>query len=131
MAPVDQTYKPTHPGLVIVKFEEGSYNSSLLAEKEFKQGSRIVTFEDVEFDTKKKYSSVQCGEDRHFEFHSDLVYANHSCEPSCELIVDDTDDMYFRAKMDLKKVDALSFFYPANEVNMGHPLRVCIHKLTT
>lgn len=117
MAPVNEQYNPSHPDLIRVNFEEGSYKSSLLANKDYKAGSRIVTLDRLIFDQPKAYSSVQYEKDAHFELNSDFVYMNHSCDPQCELVVDQKEDMHFLARRDIKKGDTLTFFYPSTEVS--------------
>lgn len=69
---------------------------------------------------KKAYTSVQTGEDTHIELNSDLVFCNHSCDPS---LVFDMSKMEVRVVdgRDLKEGDALTFFYPSSEWLMDQP----------
>lgn len=68
----------------------------------------------------KAYSSVQISENDHIELNSDLVYCNHSCDPS--LIFDMSKfEIRVAADRDLKKGDALTFWYPSSEWDMAQP----------
>jgi len=68
----------------------------------------------------KAYSSVQVSRDSHIELNSELVFCNHSCDPSLEF---DVSTMVVRVarNRDLKEGDALTFFYPSSEWNMAQP----------
>lgn len=65
----------------------------------------------------KRYTSVQTGRDTHIELNSDLVFCNHSCDPS---LVFDMARMEVRVVDDkpLQAGDALTFFYPSSEWEM-------------
>ena len=67
---------------------------------------------------KKRYTTVQVSKDEHVELNSDLVYMNHSCEPT--LIVDVTHRVICVAK-ELNPGDELTFFYPSTEWEMDQP----------
>ncbi|KAK9899869.1 galactose-proton symport [Cystobasidium minutum MCA 4210] len=69
---------------------------------------------------KKAYTSVQTSENTHIELNSDLVFCNHSCDPS---LVFDMSKMEVRVvdDRDLKEGDALTFFYPSSEWDMDQP----------
>lgn len=68
----------------------------------------------------KAYTSVQTGPDSHIELNSDIVFINHSCQPS---LVFDMDKMEVRVcgERALGKGDALTFFYPSSEWDMAQP----------
>jgi hypothetical protein len=68
----------------------------------------------------KAYSSVQVGRDAHIELHSELLYCNHSCDPS---VVFDMARFEVRVvdHKPLKSGDALTFFYPSTEWEMAQP----------
>jgi hypothetical protein len=70
----------------------------------------------------KAYSSVQISRDEHIELNSDLIYCNHSCEPSLEFDMTKFEVRVARNR-DLKVGDALTFFYPSSEWNMAQPFR--------
>ncbi|KAI1314751.1 hypothetical protein EDD11_001766 [Mortierella claussenii] len=116
-AAVKSTYKPTHPGLFEVVYAEGDYNSKLVACKPYAKGEIITKVEGVTSGP-KRYTSVQVGKDDHIELNSDLVFMNHSCNPTVSL---DTDTMTVVAVVDLKEGDSLTFFYPSSEWEMDQP----------
>ncbi|KAH8722775.1 hypothetical protein GQ44DRAFT_555462, partial [Phaeosphaeriaceae sp. PMI808] len=68
------------------------------------------------------YSSVQASRDLHIELNCDLVYINHSCQPS---LVFDMQRWEVRVSEDLegglKEGDELTFFYPSTEWDMAQP----------
>ncbi|KAI9239429.1 hypothetical protein MVEG_00698 [Podila verticillata NRRL 6337] len=109
-----KTYKPTHPGLFEIVHAEGSFNSELVASKGFKKGEVICAIKGT-IPGPKKYTSVQVSKDLHIELNSDLVFLNHSCNPSVSL---DTDKMQLIAVVDLHRGDPLTFFYPSSEWEM-------------
>jgi hypothetical protein len=69
---------------------------------------------------KKAYTSVQTSENTHIELNSDLVFCNHSCEPT---LVFDMSKMEVRVGegRDLQEGDLLTFFYPSSEWHMDQP----------
>lgn len=70
----------------------------------------------------KAYTSVQTGANSHIELNSDLVYCNHSCNPSLNF---DMGKMEVRVvdDRDLKVGDQLTFFYPSSEWDMDQPFQ--------
>ncbi|KAF2494763.1 hypothetical protein BU16DRAFT_445764, partial [Lophium mytilinum] len=72
----------------------------------------------------KAYTSVQAGPNLHIELNSDLVYINHSCDPT--LVFD-------MARWEVRVNPALSgglqpgmeltFFYPSTEWHMAQPFK--------
>ncbi|KAF9958734.1 hypothetical protein BGZ72_011033 [Mortierella alpina] len=111
------SYQPTHPGLFEVVYAKGSFNSQLVACRDYKKGEIIC---DIQGTTPgpKKYTTVQISRDLHIELNSDLVYLNHSCEPTVSF---DTDKMQIIAHVDIKKGGPLTFFYPSSEWEMDQP----------
>ncbi|KAL8312905.1 hypothetical protein RB593_007234 [Gaeumannomyces tritici] len=65
------------------------------------------------------YATVQVGRDRHLNLNSDLVYINHSCEPS--LIFDTANLNILAGPKGLQPGDELTFFYPSTEWSMAQP----------
>ncbi|KAI0788792.1 hypothetical protein C8Q75DRAFT_767942 [Abortiporus biennis] len=119
------TYKPTHPDLFVVAFgNEGEFRSSLKAVKAFEKDEILCHITGT---TKAKiaYTSVQTGKgpDDHIELNSDLVYANHSCEPSTEwnLSSKNSDEWTVRALKKIEVGDDITFFYPCTEWDMTQP----------
>lgn len=68
----------------------------------------------------KAYTSVQTGPDSHIELNSDLVFCNHSCDPSLEFDMGKMEVRVGRGR-EIKKGDALTFFYPSSEWDMAQP----------
>ena len=68
------------------------------------------------------YQTVQTGRDSHIQLNSDLVYMNHSCEPS---LVIDVKALEVRVvnDRDLRVGDALTFFYPSTEWDSAQPFQ--------
>lgn len=65
----------------------------------------------------KKYTSVQVSKDEHIELNSDLVYCNHSCDPS--LIFDTAkSEVRVSEQRPLNVGDELNFYYPSSEWEM-------------
>ena len=56
--------------------------------------------------------------DRHVELNSDLVYLNHSCDPT---VLIDAENFKVLAAKDLKQGTELAFFYPSTEWEMAQP----------
>ncbi|TDZ30706.1 Histone-lysine N-methyltransferase ash1 [Colletotrichum spinosum] len=63
------------------------------------------------------YATVQCGKNKHLNLNSDLLYINHSCEPS--LIFDTGNLNILAGPKGLKPGDELTFFYPSTEWHMA------------
>ncbi|KAI9475626.1 MAG: hypothetical protein EXX96DRAFT_574005 [Benjaminiella poitrasii] len=124
----------SHPGLfkVVHQGDSESFTSKLIAEREFKQGQVIVELQNLTVGP-KRYSSVQISADDHVELNSDLVYLNHSCNPSTYL---DVQRRRLIALKDICPSDELSFFYPSTEWDMAQPFDCwcgsfkCIGKVT-
>lgn len=106
-------HNPTHPSLVQVVFNNGSYNSHLISLQNFSKGDLITPFAPhADFASKKSYSTVQTGQDTHIELNSDLLYCNHSCDPNVAFVIGDANDKSSwkaRAEKDIKKGDTLTF----------------------
>ncbi|KAH7407313.1 hypothetical protein BKA64DRAFT_412189 [Cadophora sp. MPI-SDFR-AT-0126] len=65
------------------------------------------------------YATVQMGKDEHLNLNSDLVYINHSCEPSLTFDLSPTSLGIFAGPKGLKPGDELTFFYPSTEWDMA------------
>lgn len=79
-----QSHVPTHPDVLEVRFQPGSYNSFAVAKRvrrtptdqPFSKGEVIGTFADAKFTDTVRYSSVQVGTDRHIELNSECARAD-------------------------------------------------------
>ncbi|ERT00168.1 hypothetical protein HMPREF1624_03537 [Sporothrix schenckii ATCC 58251] len=65
------------------------------------------------------YATVQVGRNQHINLNSDLLYINHSCEPS--LLFDTSSRNIWVGPKGLKAGDELTFFYPSTEWDMAQP----------
>jgi len=110
-------HQPSHPGLISVKQGTGSFSSHSTSLQNLAAGS-LFTKLDTTTPSSAAYSTVQVGPDAHVELNSDLLYTNHSCDPS---LVFDMSAMKVRVVADraLKKGDMLTFFYPSTEWKMA------------
>lgn len=107
----------SHPGLfkVLRQGDPTSFSSKLVAERDFNKGETIADLTGLT-PGPKRYSSVQISPTEHVELNSDLLYLNHSCDPSTYL---DITKRAIVALMDIKQGEELTFFYPSTEWDMG------------
>ncbi|KAJ5914948.1 hypothetical protein N7504_003831 [Penicillium tannophilum] len=112
---------PTHPDRLQVKRSDKAFCSGAYSLIDLPAGALFAKITTAT-PGKKAYTSVQTGPDTHIELNSDLVYCNHSCEPS---VVFDMSRMEVRVVDDrpLKAGDALTFFYPSTEWDMDQPFQ--------
>ncbi|KAF1799905.1 hypothetical protein V8B55DRAFT_1542607 [Mucor lusitanicus] len=108
---------PSHPGLfkVLRQGDSTSFSSKLVAERDFKKGETIADLTGLT-PGPKRYSSVQISATEHVELNSDLLYLNHSCDPSTYL---DITKRAIVALKDIKQGEELTFFYPSTEWDMA------------
>ncbi|KAI8074684.1 hypothetical protein BC940DRAFT_288835 [Gongronella butleri] len=111
--------QPTHPGLfkVVQQGTPEQFSSKLVADNDYKKGDVVVALKGLTPGV-KRYSSVQVSRDEHVELNSDLVFMNHSCDPSMHM---DVDRMAIVALKDIKAGDEMTFFYPSTEWDMQQP----------
>ncbi|KAI9652007.1 MAG: hypothetical protein M1829_001982 [Trizodia sp. TS-e1964] len=118
---VPHWHQPSHPGVIkVVKGIEAFTNraESLVSLPAGALLARITTATPA----KKSWTTVQISRTDHLELNSDLVYCNHSCNPT--LVFD-------MAKMEIRVVDdkplavgdTLTFFYPSTEWKMSRPFQ--------
>ncbi|KAI0378334.1 hypothetical protein F5Y04DRAFT_262410 [Hypomontagnella monticulosa] len=65
------------------------------------------------------YATVQCGRDKHLNLNSDLLYINHSCEPS--LIFDTANFNVIAGPNGLRAGEELTVRHPSTEWAMAQP----------
>ncbi|KAI8910979.1 hypothetical protein EDD86DRAFT_189428 [Gorgonomyces haynaldii] len=109
---------PRYPGIVKIIVSQDDFSSKATVAKGFKKGQVIAKITGHTFDATKRWTSVQVGKDMHIELNSELVYMNHSCDPSVKL---DTTQFEIVALRDLEPGDEISFFYPSTEWDMAKP----------
>ncbi|WVF73108.1 hypothetical protein IAT40_007927 [Kwoniella sp. CBS 6097] len=133
-----KTYKPTHPDLFRVEFsapsgaasgggEQEEYSSRLVASRDFAPDEQITKLTNISLAPEKAYSSVQFGTGPrdHLELNSDLLFMNHSCDPTAEIHLPShrPDEWEVRVRSTLsqgiKEGEAITFFYPSTEWDMA------------
>lgn len=108
---------PSHPGIIQV-VRQGTpeqFSSRIELLKGFDKGEVVVDLTGLT-PGPKRYSSVQVSATEHVELNSDLVFMNHSCDPTMHF---DVDRMAIVALRSVKPGDELTFFYPSTEWDMG------------
>ncbi|KAJ3281527.1 hypothetical protein HK104_011416 [Borealophlyctis nickersoniae] len=115
--PIERTLYPTK-FRVVRNGEDADFRSKLVSLQPFKKGDLVCKIEGYAKHANKRWSSVQVSANEHIELCSELVYMNHSCDPSIHL---DTTRMEVIAAKDIKEGDDLTFFYPSSEWDMSQP----------
>lgn len=113
--------QPSHPDVQHVIIDEGHFTSKSLSKVAV---APFGIFADLSYPPctiaeKPTYATVQVGRDKHINLNSDLLYMNHSCEPS--LIMDVENGHVLAGPKGLKPNDELTFFYPSTEWEMAQP----------
>ena len=112
---------PSLPELVqVVHSKDGDFSSKLVSLVDRQPGQVLAPIQGAVLVNQRAYTSVQVSEDVDCELNSDLVYANHSCDPS---VVFDMAKLEVRvvAGQPLKKGQDVTFFYPSTEWDMQQP----------
>lgn len=105
--------------LIKVVHGNGDFSSRITSLVDREPGATLTKIEGSVPTAQRAYSSVQISEDADIELNSDLVYCNHSCDPS---VVFDTDKFEVRvADRVLNQGDDVTFFYPSTEWQMQQP----------
>ncbi|KAJ3308457.1 hypothetical protein HDV04_001214 [Boothiomyces sp. JEL0838] len=124
MTQVAETYQPpftdklVYPSDIEIIINQ-NYTSKAVIKKQVKKGDLILYITGTT-KSKKRWTSVQVGVDEHVELNSELVYMNHSCDPS---VILDTSKMCLIANKDLNVGDEVTFFYPSTEYEMDQPFQ--------
>ncbi|KAL2127363.1 hypothetical protein VTI74DRAFT_10866 [Chaetomium olivicolor] len=122
MAPIKPHWvQPSHPDVQEVIVNEAEFTTKSISKVTLPP---FALFAKLEFPpctetTEVTYATVQMGRDRHLDLNSDLLYINHSCEPS--LIFDTGNMSVIVGPKGLKPGDELTFFYPSTEWHMAQP----------
>ncbi|KAL8407625.1 hypothetical protein RB594_006450 [Gaeumannomyces avenae] len=123
MAPLTPHWaRPSHPEIQEVEINEAEFTSlsrSRVALPPFAVFAKMALPPCTVADGGPTYATVQIGRDRHLNLNSDLVYINHSCEPS--LIFDTANLNILAGPKGLRPGDELTFFYPSTEWSMAQP----------
>ncbi|PHH63260.1 hypothetical protein CDD81_6117 [Ophiocordyceps australis] len=122
MAPLTpHWHQPSHPDMQHVMVSPAHYASKSLSKVAL---APFAVFAELRFppctvSEQPTYATVQMDENTHLHLNSDLVYINHSCEPS--LIFDMGNMVILAGPRGLKPGDELTFFYPSTEWRMAQP----------
>ncbi|KAI1418083.1 hypothetical protein F5Y13DRAFT_34992 [Hypoxylon sp. FL1857] len=122
MAPLTPHWdRPSHPDIQDVIINEHEFTSKSLSKISLPPFGLYakMDFPPCTFASAPTYATVQCGRDRHLNLNSDLLYINHSCEPS--LIFDTANLNIIAGPRGLRVGEELTFFYPSTEWDMAQP----------
>ncbi|PLB48312.1 hypothetical protein P170DRAFT_360504 [Aspergillus steynii IBT 23096] len=114
--------QPSHPGRLQVLKGDEPYKSAARSLISLPAGAVFAKISTATLVDHTTYTSVATGKDSRIELNSDLVYCNHSCNPS---LVFDITRFEVRVSEDrpLAVGDELTFFYPSTEWEMVQPFR--------
>ncbi|KAI8826165.1 uncharacterized protein EV422DRAFT_515594 [Fimicolochytrium jonesii] len=105
----------THPHLFLVH-SSPNFQSKMTATTHFTPNTVLLSFADTMTPVPKpSYTTVQISTTEHIELNSNLVYLNHSCDPSCVI---DTVKKEVRVVREVREGEELTFFYPSSEWDM-------------
>ena len=128
---------PDISSLLHVSRSEVDFGSSATSKISLPPDALFARITSATCSPRRSYSSVQASRDADIELNSDLVFINHSCDPSLEF-----DMTRFEVRVvqhrPLHKGDRLSFFYPSTEWDMAQPFDcgcgesevVCLKRIT-
>ncbi|KAH6604887.1 post-set domain-containing [Trichoderma cornu-damae] len=122
MAPLKPCWKqPSHPDIQDVVVSGADFmtkSTSKVTVPPFGLFAKLE-FPPCEVADEATYATVQMAKDEHLNLNSDLLYINHSCEPSLHF---DMGNMKIVAgPKGLRPGDELTFFYPSTEWSMAQP----------
>ncbi|KAK1999982.1 hypothetical protein LX36DRAFT_450416 [Colletotrichum falcatum] len=123
MAPLTPHWtQPSHPDVQeVVKASETEFLTKSFSKVSLPPFAVFakMSFPPCDLADEPTYATVQCGKDKHLNLNSDLLYINHSCEPS--LIFDTGNFNILAGPKGLRPGDELTFFYPSTEWHMAQP----------
>ncbi|KAK1761426.1 hypothetical protein QBC47DRAFT_290108 [Echria macrotheca] len=113
--------QPSHPDIQEVIINEAEFTSKSLSRVALPPWGLFarLDFPPCTLAREPTYATVQMSRDMHLNLNSDLLYINHSCEPS--LIFDMTRLVVIAGPKGLQPGDELTFFYPSTEWTMAQP----------
>ena len=85
MAPLKPNWaQPSHPAIQQVIINEAEYTSKSLSKISLAPFAEYakMSFPPCSIASEATYATVQIGRDKHLNLNSDLLYINHSCDPS-------------------------------------------------
>ena len=104
--------------LVKVVHGSGDFSSKLVSLVDREPGALLTKITAWKPAITATYATVQVGKDANIELTDDLVYLNHSCNPS---VIFDVEKLELRILADrpLKSGDEVTFFYPSTEWDLA------------
>lgn len=121
MAPITPHWvQPSHPELIEVCRSQKDYGSYAISKVDLPAGAFFTPITDTTVVEAATYASVQVTADSHMDLNSDLLYCDHSCDPSLEFDFGRFEVRVVRDKP-LAVGDRLTFFYPSSEWEMARP----------
>ncbi|KAK3387149.1 hypothetical protein B0H63DRAFT_150931 [Podospora didyma] len=130
-SPLKPTWvQPSHPAVQEVVINEAEFLSKSLSRVSLPPFGLFarMDFPPCTLADKATYATVQFGRESHLNLNSDLLYINHSCEPS--LIFDTANFSIIAGPKGLQVGEELTFFYPSTEWSMAQPFG-CLCKTPT
>ncbi|KAI1781184.1 hypothetical protein F4818DRAFT_32097 [Hypoxylon cercidicola] len=122
MAPLTPHWnQPSHPNIQDVIINEHEFTSKSLSKISLPPFGLYakMDFPPCTSAHAPTYATVQCGRNEHLNLNSDLLYINHSCEPT--LIFDTANLNIIAGPTGLRPGEELTFFYPSTEWDMAQP----------
>ncbi|EWC48799.1 hypothetical protein DRE_00104 [Drechslerella stenobrocha 248] len=110
--------QPSHPAFIAVKtYKSGNFSKYATSATHIPAGTIIANFSTAATPAgDKAYSSLQVSETEHIELNSDLLYANHSCDPN---VIFDTTSWTVTAIRDIEEGEPIAFNYLSTEWEMA------------
>ncbi|KAL6854135.1 hypothetical protein J3F83DRAFT_497068 [Trichoderma novae-zelandiae] len=131
MSPLKPSWKqPSHPEIQQVIVSNADFMTKSISKVTLPPLGLFANLEfpPCEMADEATYATVQMGRDKHLSLNSDLLYVNHSCEPSLHF---DMGNMRIVAgPKGLQPGDELTFFYPSTEWSMAQPFNCFCGKPT-
>ncbi|QUC16473.1 uncharacterized protein UV8b_00714 [Ustilaginoidea virens] len=121
-------HQPSHPAIQRVVINSAEFTSKSLSKVALPPFAVYakLDFPPCTVAQDPTYATVQIGKHSHLNLNSDLLYINHSCEPS--LIFDTASMNILVGPRGLQPGDELTFFYPSTEWHMAQPFTcLCGH----
>ncbi|KAH8678038.1 hypothetical protein BX600DRAFT_451306 [Xylariales sp. PMI_506] len=122
MAPLHPHWaQPSHPEIQEVIINEKEFTSKSISKVDVPPFGLYakMAFPPCTLADEPTYATVQFDKDKHLNLNSDLLYINHSCEPS--LIFDTANFRIIAGPNGLQAGEELTFFYPSTEWHMAQP----------
>ncbi|KAK4212194.1 histone-lysine N-methyltransferase ash1 [Rhypophila decipiens] len=121
MALVPHWKQPSHPEIQEVIINEAEFTSKSLSRVTLPPFALYakLDFPPCTRADEATYATVQMGNNEHLNLNSDLLYINHSCEPS--VIFDTANRCVIAGPKGLQAGEELTFFYPSTEWHMAQP----------